>query len=74
MTVRFLLVEVRVGTKDEIPTVQDWRAYRGVRDAIGMIHLPPDNEFTQTGIAEVVQVFELTDQGAKARYAHKDGR
>lgn len=45
-----------------------------VRFAIGMLRLPPDNEFTQTGVAEVGQVFELTDQGAKMRYSHKDGQ
>lgn len=62
---RYLLVEVRVGREDDIPTVDDWSAYSQIRDKIGNV------DFAQHfyGTAEVGQVLELTDQGVKQRFA-----
>jgi hypothetical protein len=66
---RYLLVEVRVGTKDETPHVGDWGCYKRVRDRIGAI--ATDNP-TIGGNAEVGQVLELTTDGIKTRYGPLD--
>lgn len=60
---RYILVEVRVGTEGNIPSVADWAAYRQIRDHIGA-----KTENRNGGSAEVGQMLELTDNGIIERF------
>jgi len=60
---RYILVEVRIGTENNIPSVADWAAYRQIRDHIGS-----KAENRSGGSAEVGQMLELTDNGIVERF------
>jgi hypothetical protein len=66
--IRYLVVEVRVGVKDETPSITDWAAYKFVRDQIGRT-----NTHITGGDAEVGQVLELTNVGIRPRLIIQPG-